>query len=48
MAKAGGKMFGKSGGGKTGFSSPTVGSSPMSKAMLPGGKTGAGKSKKGY
>lgn len=47
MAAKGGKMFGKSGGGKTGFSSATVGSSPMQKTMLPGGKTGAGK-KKGY
>ena len=42
MAMGKGKAFGKSGGGKTSFSSTIVGSSPMQKTMLPGGKTGAG------
>ena len=47
MAAKGGKGFGKSGGGKAGFSSKIVGSSPMQKTMMPGGKTGAGGGKKG-
>ena len=47
MAMGKGKMFGKSGGGKASFSSSVVGSSPMQKTMLPGGKTGAGMAKKG-
>lgn len=43
---AGGKKFGKSGGGDSGFKSKVVGGSPMSSKMVPKGGKMSGK--KGY